>query len=91
MAQGSQPNHHVTGKKDSVKITRGSFAESSGNYGQPPRPKQDDKKDGKSLVDWLKDNWSNPMLSPGELEKQRETSNKQNKRPLKEQILKKYN
>ena len=49
------------------------------------------KSSDQSFYDWLKANWSKPILSPGELKKQKDFYEKQNKRPLKEQILKKYN
>ena len=66
MAQGTQPNHHVTSKKNSVKI--------ESMLGQPRSFfEQKNKKTEKrvSFTDWLKANWSNPIMSPEELQKQK--------------------
>ena len=70
MAQGTQPNHHVTNKKNSVKIESGSI------FGQEKLRsifEQKNKKTEKrvSFTDWLKANWSKPIMSPEELQKQK--------------------
>jgi hypothetical protein len=63
--------------------------------GRPGVPKSRSDADSQSNVNklygWVKANWSKPILDPGALQEQRDFSDKQNKRPLKEQIFKKYN
>ena len=62
---------------------------------KPAQPKSrsdfDDQGSVNNIFGWLKANWSKPLLSPSELQSQRDLYEKQNKRPLKEQIFKKYN
>ena len=64
----------------------------SGNSGVPKsRSDFENQSSVNKVYGWLKANWSNPILDAGALQEQREYYEKQNKRPLKEQIFRKYN
>lgn len=84
MAKKNLKASTATVKPKNVSVSKTVSVKSTGNSSS--------KKSGdQSFYDFLKANWSKPILSPGELKKQKDFYEKQNKRPLKEQILKKYN
>ena len=86
MARGNQ------GKVTPKQPTLGTQRTYSGNSGVPKsRSDFDSQSSVNKLYGWLKANWSKPILDPGALQQQRDFYEKQNKRPLKEQIFKKYN
>ena len=89
MAQRNFTPSQPTITSRTVRINTGSIGP------KPAQPKSrsnfDDQGSVNNVFGWLKANWSKPLLSPSELQSQRDLYDKQNKKPLKEQIFKKYN